>query len=989
MPFLLPRGVRTFRAMTAALDTLARQLKGTLAYDDTLRTVYATDASAYRELPLAVAIPQSVSDLQKLIAFAREHRTALIPRTAGTSLAGQVVGSGIVVDVSQHFTQILEINADEGWVRVQPGVVRDELNLALAPHGRYFGPETSTANRAMIGGMVGNNSCGANSVVYGSARDHLMEAKGLLSDGTEVVFGPVSPEIMEAKARGEGVASPLEAELYRQAWDMLHAPGAREEIEQEFPKANIPRRNTGYAIDMLLRQQPFTPEGPLFNFCSLLAGSEGTLAFLTELKLHVDPLPAPEVALLCLHCHTIDESLRATLVALEHAPTAVELMDHHILERTKQNLAQRENRFFVEGDPAAILVVELRDTTLERAMVRAEALMEALKQQGMGYHFPVVTGPDVNKVWNLRKAGLGLLSNIVGDAKPAPVIEDTAVDVADLPEYIAEFNALLHTYNMECVHYAHAGSGELHLRPVINLKTEEGQKAFRTVAEEIAGLVKKYRGSLSGEHGDGRLRAEFIPAMVGEANYQRLREVKYTWDPEGIFNPGKIVDAPPMDTSLRFQAGQPTPQPETVFNWESSAGVVRAAELCNGSGDCRKSELIGGTMCPSYQATRQEKDTTRARANVLREYLNAETKTNPFDHAEIKEVLDLCLSCKGCKKECPSNVDMAKLKAEFTYQYQQQHGVPLRSRMLAGVNRLNRMVSPVAGLYNAMVNSPLGAIGKRLAGFAPQRSLPKVHRLTVRKWYARHYQAPTEPQGEVVFFCDEFTNYLDAPIGITFIKLLLSLNYHVLLPQQVESGRAHISKGLLKEAQRFAEANVTTLGPLVNEQRPLVGLEPSALLTFRDEYPDLVSAALRGQAKQLASQTLLFEEFMVREAEAGRISADAFTDQPLTMAYHGHCYQKALSSPAIAKKALQIPKKYKISWIPSGCCGMAGSFGYEAEHYPLSMQVGELVLFPYVRNVSGEQAIVAPGHSCRHQIMDGTSAKPLHPVEVLFQALRT
>lgn len=970
--------------MKAALITLAQQLDGEFSNEDTLRHIYATDASAYRELPLGVAWPKSTEDLKCLIRFAKEHNTSLIPRTAGTSLAGQVVGSGIVVDVSRHFTHILEINAAEGWVKVQPGVVRDELNLALAPYGLYYGPETSTANRAMIGGMVGNNSCGANSVVYGSARDHLLEANAILSNGEEVTFGALTTEEVTQKTQG----ATLEARLYQQAIGMLNDESVRQEIAQEYPKPEIPRRNTGYAIDLLALQQPFSSKGEAFNFCSLLAGSEGTLAFFTELKLSLNPLPPAHSGLVCLHCVSIEESLRATLVAIKHAPSAVELMDHYILERTKTNIEHQKNRFFVKGDPAAILVIELRRDTAEQLYEDLEALKGELAGAGLGYHAPVVSGPEIKKVWQLRKAGLGLLSNIPGDAKPAPVIEDTAVAVADLPSYIAEFNEILAKYQMDCVHYAHAGSGELHLRPVLNLKTSQGQADFRMIAEEIAALVKKYRGSLSGEHGDGRLRGEFIKQMIGEANYKRLEEVKSTWDPQGIFNPGKIVSAPTMDTSLRFQPDHKTPELATKLNWSKNQGVVRAAELCNGSGDCRKTQLIGGTMCPSYQATRQEKETTRARANVLREYLNKPATTSAFDHPEIKEVLDLCLSCKGCKKECPSNVDMAKLKAEFTYQYQKLHGVPFRSRLMAQVSAVNRLASTIAPLYNHVMSSPLGSLAKKALGFHPNRSLPKVQGMTVRKWYQKNYQAPHTPVGTLAFFCDEFTNYLDAPIGIKAIKLWTRLGYHVWIPKFKQSGRAHISKGLLDQAQHFAEQNIQCYQKGVPENTPLVGLEPSALLCFRDEYPDLVSEELKSAAEAIGKNAFLFEEFMEREIAEGRITAEQFKVEKKVLKYHGHCYQKALSSLTKAKKTLSLPVNYEVQMIPSGCCGMAGSFGYEAEHYEVSMTIGEMVLFPSVRSSAVDEIIVAPGHSCRHQIYDGTKKEALHPVEVLLEALK-
>ena len=642
------------------LEGLKSQLKGTLNTAEAIKRIYATDASAYREVPIAVAIPKNDEDLKKLILFASNNKTSLIPRTAGTSLAGQVVGGGIVVDVSKHFTQILEINTDEEYVWVQPGVVRDELNRELAKYGYFFAPETSTANRAMIGGMIGNNSCGSNSVVYGSTREHLLEVKALLSDGSEVHFKE------ENELRG---ATTFEKVLYENISEILLDEDNTKRIKKEFPKPNIPRRNTGYALDLLAEMQPFQSEGKPFNFCSLIAGSEGTLAFVTAAKLKLSKIPQGHKRLVCIHCKTIDDALKANLVALNYHPFACELMDHYILEATSRNKEQAANRFFVEGEPKAILVVELIGETEKEVDIRILNFLTELGKQRLGYAFPIVSGDDIPKVWSLRKAGLGLLSNIPGDSKPAPVIEDTAVDVQQLPDYIADFNKILHKHNLYSVHYAHAGSGELHLRPYLNLKTEEGVKLFRIIAEEIADLVKKYDGSLSGEHGDGRLRGEFIPKMIGEENYQLLKSIKKAWDPNNIFNPGKIVETAPMDTSLRYEKNQETREFNTVMDFSEDQGILRSAELCNGSGDCRKSELTGGTMCPSYQATRDEKDTTRARANILREMLTRSEKSNPFAHEEIKEVMDLCLSCKGCKSECPSNVDMGKLKAEWQYQY--------------------------------------------------------------------------------------------------------------------------------------------------------------------------------------------------------------------------------------------------------------------------------------------------------------------------------
>ncbi len=975
--------------MKDKLQQLATQLEGDFFYDVTMRTLYATDASAYREMPLAVAIPKTIDDIKKLIAFARQEKTSLIPRTAGTSLAGQVVGNGIVVDVSKHFTRIIELNAAEKWVRVQPGVIRDELNMFLKPHGLFFGPETSTANRAMIGGMVGNNSCGSNSVVYRSTREHLLEVKALLSDGSEAEFKALNIDEFHNKCEGDS----LEASIYKSVRSILSNYDNQVEIRKEFPKKSVERRNTGYAIDVLLESAPFAADEADFNFCKLIAGSEGTLAFITEIKLNVVPLPPKEVGLLCVHFNSIDESLRANLIALKYKPSASELIDHYILECTKENKEQIKNRFFVQGDPGAILVIEFARTNRDEIMDIAKQVEADMKAAGLGYHFPLLFGDDSKKIWTLRKAGLGLLSNLPGDEKAVPVIEDTAVDVNDLPAYIRDFNEILKKHNLYSVHYAHAGSGEIHLRPIINLKTKEGNRLFRTIAEEIATLVKKYNGSLSGEHGDGRLRGEFIKQMVGEKNYQLLKEVKRTWDPENIFNPNKIVDTPPMDTMLRYTPGQQTPKFKSIFRFHNQ-DVLQHAEQCNGSGDCRKTELSGGTMCPSFMATRNEKDTTRARANILREFLTNSDKLNRFDHKEIYEVMDLCLSCKGCKSECPSNVDVAKLKAEFMQHYYDANGVPFRSKLIANFSRSAKLGAIAPGMYNFFVkNSVTGALIKKLSGFATKRSMPAMYKTTLLSWYKKNRKSGVGNQEQetgkrkVYLFCDEFTNYNDTEIGIKAIQLLDKLGYEVIIPEHIESGRAWLSKGLIRKGKEIANKNIAMLHSLITAETPLIGIEPSAILTFRDEYLDLASDELLEKAKALSKSVFLVDEFIAAEIEKGNISKEQFTKEKRNIRLHGHCQQKALSSVAPSVKLLSLPENYSVETIPSGCCGMAGSFGYEKEHYDLSMKIGELVLFPTVRKQTDDTIIAAPGTSCRHQIKDGTGKKALHPVEVLWEAL--
>ncbi|MEN2282760.1 FAD-linked oxidase C-terminal domain-containing protein [Algoriphagus sp. SE2] len=968
------------------LQKLSSQLEGSLQFDTLTKTLYATDASVYREMPLAVAFPKTEADIQKLIRFASENGTSLIPRTAGTSLAGQCVGNGIVVDVAKNFTEIIELNVEERWVRVQPGVVRDELNRFLKPHGLFFSPITSTANRAMIGGMVGNNSSGTTSIVYGVTRDKVISLNTILSDGNPAVFEEISQDDFDRKC---GLRT-LEGKIYRQIFDELNNPETREEIHAQFPKKSIHRRNTGYAVDELLKSELFEGKEN-FNFCKLLTGSEGTLAFTTEIKISLDPLPDPIEIVVAAHFETIHQSMVASQTAMKHPATAVELMDKIILDCTKESIEYSKNRYFVEGDPEAILMVEFRGKTLEEAMAKGHALVEDFKKNNLGYAYPIIEPAMVSAAWALRSAGLGLLANIPGDPKAVACIEDTAVDIEDLADYIDEVDEMMKGFNQKPVHYAHAGAGEIHLRPILDLKKSKDVEEFYQISKASAELVKKYQGSLSGEHGDGRVRAAFIPMMVGEKNYELFRRVKFTWDPNNIFNPGKIVDAAPMNKFLRYEPDQETPEHKTMMDFSQVGGILRLAEKCNGSGDCRKLPGSGGTMCPSFMATRNERDTTRGRANTLREFLTMDKKENAFDHPEIKEAMDLCLSCKGCTAECPSNVDMATLKAEFLYQYQKTNGTPLRSKAFAHINELNELGAMVPGIANFFLsNSVTGGLMKYLLGVSPNRNLPAISSQSLRKWYKKNYStlpAASKTIKAVYFFLDEFTNHNDTQIGIKAISLLKKLGYEVRIVDHEESGRSALSKGLLSKAKKHAEANVRIFNKLIDGNTPLIGLEPSAILSFRDEYPRIVNKDLVDAAKKLKFHVKLIDEFLAQETAAGNIKSDSFTTKSQKVKLHGHCHQKALSSIVWTQKILSLPKNYSVETIPSGCCGMAGSFGYEAEHFEVSQQVGELVLFPAVRKADSETIIAAPGTSCRHQIADGTGRKAKHPVEILWDSL--
>lgn len=969
------------------LSELVKDLEGDFFQDQTTRMMYATDGSVYREIPLAVCFPKNEKDIQILISFAFKWGIPLIPRTAGTSLAGQCVGNGIVVDVSRYMNRILEFNAEEGWVRVQPGVIRDELNYFLKPFGYFFGPNTSTANRCMIGGMVGNNSSGTTSIKYGVTRDHVLEIKGFLSNADPVHFSPLSKSDFQEKLIGDE----FENELYRHIHSLLDNEINRKEIENQYPKPEIHRRNTGYAIDLLLRSEVFTPEGEAFNFCKLLSGSEGTLAFFTEIKLHVNTLPPPVEAILCAHFSTLTESLEATLTVMEHEPYACELMDKFIMDCTKENKEQQKNRFFLQGEPAAILIVELRDQDKLSLDIRLERLIKDLKTKGFGYAFPVVYPPDTLKVMALRAAGFGVLSLVKGDKKPLEFVEDTAVALADLPAYIAEFQELMRQFGQEAVYYAHAGAGELHLRPMANLKTSEGLKEFREIGEASARLVKKYKGSLSGEHGDGRVRGEFIPLMLGEHNYALLKELKNKWDPRHILNPGKITDTPAMNEGTRYLVDVKQPEWDTLIDFSSHGGILKAAEKCSGSGDCRKLHHVsGGVMCPSYMVTKNEKDSTRGRANVLREVLTRTEKgQSAFNRKELDEVMDLCLSCKGCSSECPSNVDMSTLKAEYLYQKYKETGIPFRAKMIANISNFNKIGSFFPAFTNFFLsNRFLSSIIKSTMGIAGQRSLPLIQG-DLKKWFMVKSPEPAGKRvGKVLFFCDEFTRFNDVEIGKKAILLLTRLGYHVDIPDHSDSGRAAISKGLLQKARQVAEKNITLLGDIVSEDLPLIGVEPSAILGFRDEFPRLVRGNLKEKAERIKKHAYLLEEFIAREVEKGVILPSSFTNDHAKIKLHGHCHQKALSSQGISALCLNLPPNYEVEVLPSGCCGMAGSFGYEKEHFDLSMKIGELILFPEIRKNDKKVIIAASGTSCRHQILDGTNRLALHPAEILYDALR-
>ena len=998
-------------------------------FTDSLHKIaYATDASVYREIPYGVAYPETEDDVRELMRIARERGIDLIPRAGGTSIAGQVVGSGIVVDISKHWNKILEINAEERWTRVQPGVVRDELNIALKPYGLFFSPETSTSNRCCIGGMFGNNSCGTHSLVYGSTRHHVIACKGILSDGT-----PFDTEKVEEQ--GYRKSLPLLDAILSQLEGWASDEGMRTLIEETYPDKSLQRRSCGYAIDEAIE---------LINrykglaLCKLLAGSEGTLAFITEIKVSLDELPPKEIMVVCGHCDSLMKSFEGNLVALRHNPTAIELMDGDILQLSKGNLTFNfQLSTFNFDDPAALLISELRADTREELDKRADALEHDLIQSGHIYKCTRVYGDDVSKVWNLRKAGLGILGGMKGDAKPMGVIEDTAVAPSRLPAYMKDFRKMLDRFGVKCVFYGHISTGELHLRPIINLKSKEGRVFFRNIAYETAQLVKKHRGSISGEHGDGRLRGEFIPLLYGQETYELMRQVKQCWDPDGTLNRHKIVDTLPMDSMLRFDEGQQYAiekiigTDHTYFNWKAAFDECNAPgatgaksqthalmcsiEQCNGAGDCRKSNLIGGTMCPAFKVSGDELNTTRARANVLREILtrgdfvrsSQNSSLFTFHFSLIKEVLDSCLACKGCRGECPSNVDFTRIRAELLQHHFDQHGTSLRTYLVSKIAQIEQLGRAFRPIYNFTAKwTPSARLIKHIVGFAKERNIPQLSKRTMRQLVADMSSKfkIKNPKFKVFLYADEFTNQHEAEFGLSFARLLMRLGYQVEIPNLLESGRAAISKGCLKRAKKIAQENVNILSTLNGKPSTVngkpstfqfVGIEPSAILTFRDEYPDLVPAEQRHKAILLGKNCLLYDEFLKQEIDNGNISAEDFKSDEMEIWLHGHCHQKALVGIEKTVEVLRgLLKGAKVHVIPSGCCGMAGSFGYEKEHYKTSLAIGEMVLFPKVREIVNCQSsnvnsnvpsfVAAPGTSCRQQILDGTGVKAVHPIEILY-----
>ncbi len=962
--------------LSSKLLTLSRSLEGELLTDRLSRLLYATDASPHQKTPLAVARPKHRDDCVTLMAFAARERLSLIPRAAGTSLAGQCVGDGLVVDVNRHMNRIVSIDPERRRARVQPGVIRDDLNDALSPFGLMFAPDPSTANRCTIGGMFGNNAWGSHALLYGTTQDHVLSVDAVLSDATAVRFGPLD----DSQLRDKLALDNLEGRIYRAVFETIDRH--RTLILNRFPRPDGIPRNAGYSLDVLALGQPWESRGPFFNLARLLCGSEGTLALVTEIEVGLVPLPARH-RLVCVQFDSLSQALSAVPVALGHRPSAVELVDRHILTLTETNLEQQRNRFWIEGDPAAVLLIDFADETGDEVDAAIEGLMADLRSRNLGHARKVLDSPLRERALALRAAGLGLLMGLPGPVKAVTGIEDTAVAVADLPAYAEAVLSTMARHGVDCVAFGPAGWGLLHFRPLLDLGSRDGRYLYERILEEVFERVIRFGGTISAKHGDGRLRAPYLPAMLGQELYGLLRRIKVAFDPHDVLNPHKIFDPPPLLSDLRaHENGKPV---AAYFDWGREAGLRIAASKCNGAGACLKS-AGRGTMCPSYMATREEKHGTRGRANVFRQVMDSPEPWEDANRELLREILDLCLACKGCKAECPANVDMARMKAEFLQQHYDRTGVPWRARIVGNFDRLSRIAGFAPALSNALLARPWA---KSRLGFHSERPLPPLADQPFSRWLKRrHSWEPAGRRGDVLLFNDPFTEYYEPRLGVAAFEVSNRLGFRMTATPCLESGRIQISQGLLRAARKRLSRAVERLYPWAITGLWIIGLEPSEVLTFRDEAADLLQGEeLRKKARVVADRVLTFEEFIDREI--GRFDENPFGDalEGKTLLVHGHCHQKALLGMQPLLKALSLIPGVDVQPIPSGCCGMAGVFGYEKEHYAVSLDIAELVLFPAIREAGNDTLIVAPGTSCRRQIADGLGMRAYHPVEVMGMAM--
>ena len=947
----------------ALQSELKRQIEGEVRFDQISRALYSSDASVYQIQPLGVVVPKNRQDIIRIVEICGRFRCPITMRGGGTSQAGQAIGEGILVDTSKYYNRVLEVNAEERWVRVEPGIVLDELNAQLAPLGLRFAPDISTASRATIGGMMANNSCGARSVLFGKTLDHVLEQIVVLSDTSVVHFRE-----MEHGEVPDG--DTLEAACYSTVLRLSREHA--DEIDRRYPK--ILRRVGGYNLD------EFRDRSKPVNLAKIMVGSEGTLGVVLEAKLRLVALPKFK-AVMVISFADLLEALAATPVILRHGPSAVEVMDKSILDNTRQNAVLDSIRTtFIAGDPEATLCVEFYADRKEDLPPRLSALEEDLRSQKLGYQYRAETEPAGQaRIWSLREAALGLSMAMKEQAKSIPFVEDTAVAPEKLSGFIGRFLTILRSHDTSAGIYAHASVGCLHVRPVINMKTELGIRTFETIAQEVADLVLEFGGALSGEHGDGLVRSPFMRQMFGDELYEAFREVKRTFDPLGIFNPGKIIDAPPLTDNLRFGTSYKAASPSTWFDYSEYGGLAGAIEMCSGVGACRKK--LSGTMCPSYMATREESDSTRGRSNVLRLAISGRLDESGLGDDGVYQVLDLCLECRACKSECPVGVDMARFKSEFLADFWARHGTPLRAKALGNVHKLSVWGSRFAPLSNWVAGSlPTRWLNDKLLGLDHRRVPPPWKRETFEKWLARNPRMPRAAGTSVTLFNDTFTNHYDPEIGAAALEILEHGGCQVNVVRPGCCGRPLISQGLLEEARAHAATVVESLFPIASRGENILFCEPSCLSAVKDDASSLLRGEQQQKARVVAKACHLFEEF------AAQLDLPLRAGPPKIL-LHGHCHQKSMDLVPATKDLLSRIPSCSVVDIDAGCCGMAGSFGYMKGHYDVSSAIANRRLLPAVKGMKPGEVLVAPGTSCRHQVLEFSGAKAVHPATLIRSLL--
>lgn len=948
--------------------------------------MYSVDASLYQEEPNDVIFPKTEQELIEIVQFAKQNELSIIPRGAGTSLGGQCVGPGLVLDFSQQMHQVLHVDVVNQLVTVQPGVIRDALNQQLKSLGFLFGPNTATSNRATIGGMIGNSSCGSYSIVYGNTRDQLHAVRMVLEDGTIADFREISNKELKEKCALKNA----EGRIYRLVHEILSKKENRELIEHHFPHPKIHRRNSGYALDLLAKCAPYTTEGPPLNLCKLIAGSEGTLGIITEATLRLHPLPPEHSSLLCIQFPSLILALQSVPIILKHAPFALELMDQKILECAGQHpmhlpIIQK----YMPGTPEAVLFVELKHEQEESLNAICNRVIQEVQHFSNEAQVHRVYDTDITAVWKVRTAGLGVLTNLPGTAKSHEFVEDTAVLPEQLAEYIQEFQHMLSRHQTQAIFYAHAGAGELHVRPILDLHTEAGRKVFRKIGEDSARLVKKYRGSLSGEHGDGRVRSEFLKHIYHPTILDWFLQIKNVFDPYHIFNPGKIVTPLSMDTNLQDARVVNSSTINTFLDFSQYEGGIREAiTRCTGSADCRAPSGLGGVMCPSFRATQKEEDSTRGRAHVLRSLIEEKGETAFYEDA-CPEVLDLCLSCKACHHECPSSVDMALIKSEVMHQYYRKYGQPIRNYLFAHQDLINRWMRFLPKFIIQLLFSTFQLSLAPFLGINAKKKLPIPSGQSLQNWIVtRQNKKIDHPRGTVYFFCDEFTNDYHVNTGKRAIQLLEALGYQVLFKKHAPSGRAAISTSMLQYARKCADKNISVFSECIEADIPLIGIDPSAMSCFQDEYVKVCSPELRDTASTIAPHVMIIESFLAREIREGRITQDLFDQVSRSIVLHIHCHASAAGWNSDISHVCAFPSGHQVHVLEANCCGMAGQFGYVAAHEEVSESIAQLTLIPALTTLKTDQVFITSGMSCRQQALDFTGVKALHPVEVLWEAVK-